>query len=713
MEVDENSEKKVNDDIECIDVESSLSENQRKSAPNTPNCDKRTSLLNKSNLNSAEKLDKNLRLQIKLENAKKREEEKAKKEKEKREREEAWQKKQEEWKRKREEEELLKQKKAEEREREKERKAAELAEKERQKQEALKKREEEKKAKDEEKRLKEEERKQKEEEKRKKEEEKLREEEEKKQKELKVKSQFKSFFIKKETPVNERNEEYKNLRFMPFQLKENMTCAPLCRRDDYVHMNDEQREEFFTNLDNFIHNSEENTKLPNYLEEIRKNPNLIRKREIRSRRKTHPKLIDESSNDDIKEITLQTNSFNKFRVKYLHFDPKVYKRPPYYGTWRKKSKIIGPRRPFAKDDQIFAYEFDSDDEWEEEPEGESICDSEKDEDEEVIDDDEDDGFFVPHGHLSDDEIDEEEKDIDPEIKKARETKRSEQWELERKKASKFLIPKCFIVPNYNQPDNCYKNDSKIVDEIKLFERLKAIILSTQLPINLNEPNSKNDESTQKTVKYKITEASPSAAKSIKSQKSKLQLNPQSPINPTHIQTVTNTASPNATPSIIKFISKMSKKDIVCKLEPLNSGATGQNSSTTIAPLSPLPTKVTANFATPGTPNSPKMTPTSTAEKRVCSGNGENAVKRLKLDDNQSNEQKNPSTPNSIINMFKKTGSCKKSLKMAAKSENTDIMECEVVKVSQSPSKKMEVDVENEKNKKDNKENNSVNLITID
>lgn len=95
----------------------------------------------------------------------------------------------------------------------------------------------------------------------------------------------------------------------------------------------------------------------------------------------------------------------------------MYKRPPYFGTWRKKSKIIGPRRPFAKDDKMFDYEFDSDDEWEEEPDGESICDSEKDDDEETIDEDDDDGFFVPHGHLSDDELDEEEITVFKKINK--------------------------------------------------------------------------------------------------------------------------------------------------------------------------------------------------------------------------------------------------------------------------------------------------------
>ncbi|RMZ98226.1 Chromatin assembly factor 1 subunit A [Brachionus plicatilis] len=654
---------------------------ESKSTPTTPTSDRK--FQGKSS-NSDEKLNKNSKLQTKQENAKKRQEEKERKEREKKEREEARLKREEEIKRKKEEEERLKQKRLEEKEREKERKAAEQAERERLKQEALKKREEEK-------RLKEEERKQKEEEKRKKEEEKLREEEEKKQKEEKVKNQFISFFIKKETPANEKSEDTRNLRFMPFQLKENMTVAPSIRRNDFADMNDEQREFFFRNLDKIILQSDENLKFVNYIQEIRQNPSLIRKREIRSRRKDH--VYSESPTKTSKEIiTVHDPIHSRFRVKYLHFNPKVYKRPPYFGTWRKKSTIVGPRRPFAKDDKTFDYEFDSDDEWEQEPDGESICDSEKDEDEEVIDEDDDDGFFVPHGHLSDDEIDEEEQTLDPEVKMAREENKREQWELERRKGSKVLIPKFFMVSDYWNSNSNYDDDSKIISQIKMFERLKCVLLNTNIPINAFDPVQKSDES--KSSKASKLEASPSAPKA-KNQKSKQQLNPQSPMPLNQNQTQIS-ASPSATPSIIKFISKMSKKDIICKFEAVN----GSNQHSTV-PVSPVPSKKAINLATPVTPNSPKMTTSgSTAEKRVCSGNGESAVKRLKLDENQSisNEQKTPSTPNSIKNMFKKSESCKNSLKMTQSGNDSE-------------PNKMEIE-EPDTIKKDNKEN-SLKIITID
>ena len=91
----------------------------------------------------------------------------------------------------------------------------------------------------------------------------------------------------------------------------------------------------------------------------------------------------------------------KVRAKLLQFTEN--QRPPYWGTWGKKSKFVGPRRPFGRDSALFDYEYDSDDDWEEEPaEGESLSDEEKDkedEEEEEKDEEEDDGFFVGHGVL--------------------------------------------------------------------------------------------------------------------------------------------------------------------------------------------------------------------------------------------------------------------------------------------------------------------------
>lgn len=77
------------------------------------------------------------------------------------------------------------------------------------------------------------------------------------------------------------------------------------------------------------------------------------------------------------------------------------------GTWSKKSKVIGGRRPFAKDAGQLNYEYDSEDEWQEEnEEGESILGSEdesevEEEDQEMLGSE--DSWVVPDGYLSEDE----------------------------------------------------------------------------------------------------------------------------------------------------------------------------------------------------------------------------------------------------------------------------------------------------------------------
>jgi len=60
-------------------------------------------------------------------------------------------------------------------------------------------------------------------------------------------------------------------------------------------------------------------------------------------------LIDcaDDDNDGSSNIITNTNNFEKHRQKLLQFNEN--RRPPYWGTWRKRSSIINSRRPFAKD----------------------------------------------------------------------------------------------------------------------------------------------------------------------------------------------------------------------------------------------------------------------------------------------------------------------------------------------------------------------------
>jgi len=94
------------------------------------------------------------------------------------------------------------------------------------------------------------------------------------------------------------------------------------------------------------------------------------------------------------------------RAKLLQFEEN--ERPAYWGTWSKTSARVGPRRPFARDCDHFDYDYDSDEDWEDEQDGEDLGDDdEKDADEDKglddIEDDNEDGFFVGHGVLDKDE----------------------------------------------------------------------------------------------------------------------------------------------------------------------------------------------------------------------------------------------------------------------------------------------------------------------
>lgn len=170
----------------------------------------------------------------------------------------------------------------------------------------------------------------------------------------------------------------------------------------------------------------------------------------------------------------------RHRAKFLKFADN--RRPAYYGTWRKDSKTIKARRPFATDSvsfsslksfltnnsfstplQIFEYENDSDDEWEEEePGGESLHGSDDEKDKESDDDYEvDNEFFVPHGYLSDEENNEEdenEEDNRPETQKAKLKILQQEFADEMKKKTEKIKPRLigciWINKDGSQPNSC-------------------------------------------------------------------------------------------------------------------------------------------------------------------------------------------------------------------------------------------------------------------
>jgi hypothetical protein len=127
------------------------------------------------------------------------------------------------------------------------------------------------------------------------------------------------------------------------------------------------------------------------------------KRRIEERKKRYKNIVDlDSASDAVSELIKRLLLQEKF--KFFKFYENV--RPPYFGTFTKRSAIVRPRRPFAKDHTLVPdYDNDSDDEWEEE-EGEdleAISENEKDAKETEDDYDFDDEFLVADDYLSDSE----------------------------------------------------------------------------------------------------------------------------------------------------------------------------------------------------------------------------------------------------------------------------------------------------------------------
>ncbi|XP_074650107.1 uncharacterized protein LOC141905203 [Tubulanus polymorphus] len=306
--------------------------------------------------------------------------------------------------------------------------------------ERLKQKEDEKKKKneaiEEEKRRKEEEKKLKESEKNKIQNEKLRDEEEKMKKQQKLQQSFRSFFVKNDTsPVLKTTVKQftTNGFFRDFQVKDNMRLAPSTRFDSANH--DLKMEAF----DDLLTKQDSST-AELYLHRI-KSTSYVKGKSGKTW-----KFENES---DV--VAIDDNSAVKTKAKLIQFHENY--RPPYYGTWRKKSSKLNARDPFRKDENLFDYEIDSDDEWEEEEPGESLSHSEgEDEDEKVgggddADDDDEDGFFVPHGYLSGDEGCEDDEDMSPEKMKADQQLKARQFEMDLKRQCKALVPiiiGCFI-----------------------------------------------------------------------------------------------------------------------------------------------------------------------------------------------------------------------------------------------------------------------------
>ncbi|XP_061393191.1 chromatin assembly factor 1 subunit A [Musca vetustissima] len=318
----------------------------------------------------------------------------------------------------------------------------------------------------------------KEEELRKKDEERKRKEQEKEEAEMKKKKAaeaFTKFFVAKAPSSNQQNldddentgDGTKSLAFRPFQIKGDMKLAPICRK--ILSEDAKNRIDHLLGLredDEDIVRTKPLPKSKLYLSELRSGQILPGKWRRPSTDSKDDVVIVEDELERVGEAIVEdTPAYirEEMRVKFYKFHDN--RRPPYYGTWRKKSKVITGRRPFAQDTKFCDYEVDSDDEWEEEEPGESLEDASDDDKEKESEDDDyevDNEWFVPHGHLSEEEMQNEDElgdDCnDREAQKAKLKIIQQEFAQEMKKKTEKIKPRLigciWINRDGKQPESC-------------------------------------------------------------------------------------------------------------------------------------------------------------------------------------------------------------------------------------------------------------------
>ncbi|XP_058138050.1 chromatin assembly factor 1 subunit A isoform X2 [Dasypus novemcinctus] len=366
----------------------------------------------------------------------------------------------EEAKRKKEEEKELKEK---ERREKREKDEKEKAEKQRLKEERRKERQEALEAKLEEKRKKEEEKRLKEEEKRIKAE----------------KAEITRFFQKPKTPQAPKTLAGSCGKFAPFEIKEHMVLAPLCRVAFDQDLCDQ--------LDQLLQQQSGRFSFLNNLkgrQPLRSGPTIVCNQNA-GIFSSDVVIVESSKADGVPER-------KKFgRMKLLQFSENH--RPAYWGTWNKRTTAIRPKNPWAQDRTLLDYEVDSDEEWEEEEPGESLSHSEGDDDDDVgEDEDEDDGFFVPHGYLSEDEGVTEEC-ADPENYKVRQKLKAKEWDefLAKGKRFRVLQPLKIGCVWAAAKDSCASGDLKVLQQFS--KCLLAPVPSEEEPTPKASKREKKDQ----------------------------------------------------------------------------------------------------------------------------------------------------------------------------------------------------------------------------
>ena len=97
----------------------------------------------------------------------------------------------------------------------------------------------------------------------------------------------------------------------------------------------------------------------------------------------------EVSGDTAAVRALLSHLQDRTRIPAKVFIFREDERPGYFGTFTKRSRLVKPRRPFARDDIVLDYTYDSGEEWGEEDEGggdDVLGDSDDERDDEESDD---------------------------------------------------------------------------------------------------------------------------------------------------------------------------------------------------------------------------------------------------------------------------------------------------------------------------------------
>uniref|UniRef100_A0A3B5ADW5 Chromatin assembly factor 1 subunit A n=1 Tax=Stegastes partitus TaxID=144197 RepID=A0A3B5ADW5_9TELE len=184
-----------------------------------------------------------------------------------------------------------------------------------------------------------------------------REKREKKEKEEKEKAER----LKAKEELRKAKQDINNIttlaaacgKFAPFEIKENMYLAPLCR----VQCEDSVLEE----LDRCLLNPADNLNgLKDWIGQKPRWSGPTKPRECTTVEGPKPDGVPDRKRYGPMKLL-------KFHENY---------RPAYWGTWSKKSSHISPRCPLRQDKDLLDYEVDSDEEWEEEEPGESLSHSE-------------------------------------------------------------------------------------------------------------------------------------------------------------------------------------------------------------------------------------------------------------------------------------------------------------------------------------------------